>query len=458
MNVSFFHIYHTNDIHSHFEQWGKIVSFLKRRKTKHLIQGEDVLLVDVGDFVDRSHPISEATSGKGNITLLNEAGYDYVTIGNNEGITLSKRELEHLYDDATFQVLVNNLYHEQGERPSFAKPYVIHEIEHGIKIGLVGVTVAYPDFYSPLGWDIQNPFEAVAQSLKELEDQVDMIVVLSHLGKNDDKKLANLFPQIDVIIGAHTHHLFEHGFRENGVLLCCAEKYGHYVGHVSLAIDIDRKKVVDKTAMTTVASSLQEKSLETQQSLEMLQKRSQGLLSEARAHLSQPLIVDWFHPSPFSKLLATTLRQWCKADVGMVNAGILLSSLPEGIVTKGDIHRICPHPIHPCRVFLHGWEFEEVIKRAAADEMEQLEIKGFGFRGKVMGKMVYDGITVTENNILVNDAPLQPEKNYAVGTIDMFTFGTLFPEIRYAKEKKLYIPEFIRNVLEWELAHELRRN
>ena len=52
-----------------------------------------VYLFDIGDHVDRSHSFTEGTQGKGNIKLLNEAGYDAVTIGNNEGITMSKESL-----------------------------------------------------------------------------------------------------------------------------------------------------------------------------------------------------------------------------------------------------------------------------------------------------------------------------------------------------------------------------
>ena len=39
---------------------------------------------------------------------------------------------------------------------------------------------------------------------------------------------------IDVILGAHTHHLFERGILLNNTLLCCCEKWGRYVGHVRL--------------------------------------------------------------------------------------------------------------------------------------------------------------------------------------------------------------------------------
>ncbi len=48
------------------------------------------LYVDLGDHVDLSAPITEATLGK-NVALLNEAKCDVATIGNNEGMTISQR-------------------------------------------------------------------------------------------------------------------------------------------------------------------------------------------------------------------------------------------------------------------------------------------------------------------------------------------------------------------------------
>lgn len=89
------------------------------------------MTIDIGDHVDRFHSISEATNGLGNTKLLNEALYDYVTIGNNEGITLAKEHLNRLYDDAGFEVLVANLFEKEGVRPSWAKPYKLHTTTDG---------------------------------------------------------------------------------------------------------------------------------------------------------------------------------------------------------------------------------------------------------------------------------------------------------------------------------------
>ncbi|WP_369403981.1 hypothetical protein [Secundilactobacillus silagei] len=59
--------------------------------------------------MDRAHPLTEATNGQSNVTLMNQIHYDGVTIGNNEGLGNSKKQLNHLYDQANFDVILGNL-------------------------------------------------------------------------------------------------------------------------------------------------------------------------------------------------------------------------------------------------------------------------------------------------------------------------------------------------------------
>ena len=108
-HVETIHIYHTNDIHSHFDSWPKISRHLQSRRQLHRLENEACFVFDIGDHVDRSHPFTEGTAGKGNVALLNRAGYDAVTIGNNEGITMSKKALNTLYEGAEFDVIISNL-------------------------------------------------------------------------------------------------------------------------------------------------------------------------------------------------------------------------------------------------------------------------------------------------------------------------------------------------------------
>ena len=67
------HIFHTNDLHSHFEYWLRMQNFIKEQRQLLASRGEVSFLFDIGDHMDRSNIYTEATLGKGNVELLNEA-------------------------------------------------------------------------------------------------------------------------------------------------------------------------------------------------------------------------------------------------------------------------------------------------------------------------------------------------------------------------------------------------
>ncbi|WP_306807307.1 bifunctional metallophosphatase/5'-nucleotidase [Peribacillus muralis] len=449
------HLYHTNDLHSHFEKWPRIDKFLKERRDLHQETGEEAIIFDIGDHVDRWHPHTEGTLGKGNVELLNEAGYQYVTIGNNEGITLPHEALDSLYNDARFKVLAANIYYRNHERPEWALPYWIHTTTKGTRIALIGLTAFFQKFYSAMDWELTEPFEELKKQLEEIKTKADVIIILSHLGIHDDERMATDFPQIDVILGAHTHHILHQGKLVNDVLLCGAGKYGYYVGQVEMTIEQD-KRISKKTALLYDTNDFLE--LEGERSwLEAMYKAGGETLNEVVVDLPEALENDWFKVSPLTKILGEALREWSKADCTFLNAGLLLDGLPKGPVTKGDIHRICPHPINPCIVEVNGNELKEILMQSRNEEWPQLQVKGFGFRGKIMGVMHYDRIEFDEiengivKAILINGEKLIADKSYQLAIPDMFTFGHFFPSIQRSNRKEYLLPEFLRDILVWKL-------
>ncbi|AGT33324.1 5'-nucleotidase [Geobacillus genomosp. 3] len=454
------YIYHTNDVHSHFEHWPQIARFLSERRGEHRARNEAMLLFDVGDFLDRVHPITEATRGKANVDLLNDLGYDAVTIGNNEGITLDYNELDSLYERARFPVVVANLFRRDGTRPPWALPYAVIPATETFRIGVVGATAPLVKFYELLGWKIAPPFDMLAAAVADVKRQADCVVVLSHLGVNEDEKMAAMIPDVDIILGSHTHHVFPEGKMVNGTLLCAAGKYGKYVGVVKL--DIEQHRLARASATVVDVDTLP-RSEQVERHLHCLEQDSLArLAAEQVAVLEDDLPLNWFAPSPLGNLLASALREWCGADIGMVNAGVLLEPLEKGPVTKKDLHRICPHPLNPCKVKLRGAELKEIMLEAHTERMKHLRFKGFGFRGEVMGEMVYDGVEIeTEleedgawhiRGIRINGEPLDPERTYDVATTDMFAIGHFYPQIQRAAEKTYYMPEFLRDLLAWKLT------
>ena len=225
----------------------KSIVFFASENTEHE-EGEACFVFDIGDYVDRSHPFTEGTYGKGNTHLLNAAGYDAVTIGNNEGITMAKDALSTLYTEADFDVILCNLF-ENGKYPEWAVPFKVYTTAMGTKIGVIGATAEYPSFYAKLGWKVTEPREAVKKYVEQLKGDMDILVCLSHMGIHEDERLAANVRKLDVIFGAHTHHLFHEGEFVGPVLLAATGKYGDYIGQVTLQIDRYTKEVTGKNAM-----------------------------------------------------------------------------------------------------------------------------------------------------------------------------------------------------------------
>lgn len=457
------YFYYTNDLHSDFQHWPRIAGYLKKQKKRHQAENTSSWIVDIGDHIDRVDPIAEAFMGKANVELMNDAGYDIVTLGNNEGITMAHEELQALYTEADFEVVCANLRSMSGIHPDWLKPTVEIQSVNGVRIGVIGLTVPFNPFYNLLDWHVDYPFRTLDKYITELKESTDIIVLLSHLGINEDREIAHRFPDIDVIIGGHTHHLLRTGEIVNNTIITAAGKHCTFIGEVILTWDHLEKKLIQKEAYATKITHMKEDT-ETKQQLLSFSEQADEILSEEIIQIKEPLAVDWFKNTAIIQALTDTLKEWTKADISMLNAGILLDQFEAGYITYKDVHRICPHPINPCVVELKGSELYEVIRAAHTKELRELALKGFGFRGKVIGRMIFSGIDIetgVHNNgqeyvkgVNFKGEALVSEDTYSLATADAFTFGHLLPEIVRSTMKRFFLPEFMRDLL----VHTLRES
>jgi 2',3'-cyclic-nucleotide 2'-phosphodiesterase (5'-nucleotidase family) len=194
------------------------------------------------------------------------------------------------------------------------------------------------------------------------------------------------------------------------------------------------------------------------------EQRSRDRLTLSVARLEQPLYIRWESESPLGNLLASGLRNWTGAEIGLVNAGQILQSLEEGTVTQYRLLEICPPPINPCLIRLPGHELRLALEEALLDEFTLKPIKGFGFRGKLLGTLCVSGLRIEYaaeaepyrkiRSVTVNGEPLDEQRMYNVGTIDMFTFGIGYMSLSRGQIVQYYLPEFIRDVLGDQLQNE----
>lgn len=441
---------HTNDLHSHLENWPKLRRFLLTRKQEETID-KQVITVDLGDFVDRWHPLTEATHGQANVQLMNQIHYDAATIGNNEGVGSSKNELNHLYDQANFDIILDNLFDKQTlQPPEWAQQSKIITTEQGTKVGLLAFTAPFPLTYNPNGWDIRQVMDILPELVAELRPNVDVLVLMSHLGISVDRQIARDLPEIDVVLGSHTHHLFETGEKINGVQLAAAGKYGYYVGEVHVTVDEDHR--IQKTSARTFPTEKMLELPEDQEEIDGYLAEGHRLLADKKvADVPFSMSTDLQADHPMINYTLAAVKEAAGTDAAVLNSGLFLTDVPAGIVNQDQLHTALPHPMHLIKVTLDGENLIRLILEMEKNRhfLINFPVMGMGFRGKIFGHLVYDGIEYDPVNHQVRwlGELVDPELDYTIATVDHFMFVPFFPTIEIAGRYEFLFPDFIRSVL-----------
>ncbi|MBG9982211.1 bifunctional metallophosphatase/5'-nucleotidase [Aerococcaceae bacterium DSM 111020] len=437
-----FKIIHTNDIHSHLENWPGIKQFITQRTATYQASQTPFLLMDIGDAIDAYHPMIEATQGRIMIELFNEVAYDCVTIGNNEGINIPPEHLAALYEEGTFDVTIANLldgnYHQT---PNYAKPYLEYEIDNK-KIIVFGLTAPYPTYHYN-HYHILSPVETLRPLLKEIKKQKpDFIILLSHLGLNEDRYLAQVFPQIDLILGGHTHHLLPEGEWVNQTLLTGCGRYGQYIGEVT----------VDYNQMTNQWDIYAETFA--------IKSRPDPYIAIGENRLAEQLLPMFSHPlrsdvligqQSFVQFALETIQTFASADVAVLNNGLFLSDLSPEQTNAFELQKALPHPMHLAKLTMTGEELRNILEQfqTKRDALIDRPIKGLGFRGEFFGElMVKDAYYDREyEQWYVNGSALNSTAQYTLVTVDHLLFLPFFTYLQDIDERELLFPELLREVI-----------
>ena len=443
-------ILHTNDIHSHFENWPKIRRYLIGTRKQLREKGETVITVDLGDAMDRVHPLSEATNGKINIELMNKIGYDAATVGNNEGIGNSHEQLNAMYDNAEFPIILDNIINKRTRRaPQWAESSKIITTDKGVKIGLLACTAPFNATYRMNDWIPLEVDDVLPDLLKRIRPKVDVLVLMSHLGIDVDRAIASKYPEFDVILGSHTHHLLEHGEKIGQTILCAAGKWGRYIGRVTL--NISDHKLIDKKAEVVKTASLSESSGDATE-IERYQKEGESLLREKKvAVLPKDYPGSWVKRSPLMNVSLKAIQFVTQTEASILNGGLFLDDLHQGVLTRYDLHHILPHPMRIVKVRLNGYNLWRLIREMEKNRnhLRNSIVKGNGFRGKVFGELVYDGIEFDplSKSVSWHGQILDPGADYEIATVDNFIYCPFFPTLEIVGHPKYIGDRFLRDVV-----------
>lgn len=443
-------IVHTNDLHSHFESFPKVGRYLAQaQKDEHFDQ---TLTFDAGDFMDRSHPLTEATNGQINIEFMNSFHYDAVTIGNNEGVCNPHEVLAHLFDEANFDVVLADVFNKDGSQVDWAQPYKIIKTKKGTRIAVIGFTAAYPMTYKPNVWEVKQPVELLGGLLEKLAGRYDLLFLLTHVGIGQDRLLAKKFPQIDLIIGGHSHTLLPGGEKYGHTWIVQTGKWGRYIGDVTVKID-DAHNLLSIAPKTVKTEDLPEMPGDEELIRDWWNHGYQLLARHKVAFLPEKFEDDTIAAVQVS---LDAMASFAKTDLALLNSGLFLAPFKEGLITRADLHKSLPHPMHVARAKLKGRDLWRLVMEVEKNRhfLHKFPLRGMSFRGKIFGDIYYKGLKLNHHDrqVYVQGHKIDKDKDYTIAVLDHHILVPFFPTLAIVGHNTILAPQFLREVVADYLA------
>lgn len=449
-------IYHTNDIHSQLSYWPRIARYLTQEKQRLMSKKETVYVFDDGDATDRVHPLTEATNGKAIAELLHDGSYDAVTIGNNEGIGNTKDQLNDLFSEARYEVVVSNLKDKETEsRPDWAREVLLLKTKGQHTFALVGLTIPLPMSYDSLGWNVEDPFDVLDELVRTYRNKVDGFILLSHLGLPTDREIAERYPEVLVIMGGHTHHLLPEGEMIEGTLIAGAGKFGTHVGKITLEYD-KGNQILMAAEVIDVRSQVDPVPDEHVDMNELYRIGNSMLEHEVLGELKQPLNKEQVAEPNLISLTLAAMTSLSDTTIGVVNTGLFLESLPKGLINRRQLHEALPHPMRVVEVSMDGRSLKRLLNQMEQqkEKLKMLPVKGYGFRGKIFGSLYFQGIKRIKEGIYINGKELDQNREYKLITVDYFLYVPFFPELQAQTSVRMISPDFLRTIVGNYIAHQ----
>ena len=304
-----------------------------------------------GDILLGSNPMTNKVASN----FLNWIGVKDNALGNHE-LDATPAALAESLKDAKYNLLAANVsVNPSSPMSGKIKKSVIEEY-NGIKFGIIGT--APSDALERVGTreslddisidDFDTTVKKVQEEINNLKSQnVNKIIVLSHSGKDADKRLAQETDGIDIILGAHTHDLYK-GVKEGEnlvysksgepVILTQIGKDGEYVGVLNTVFDKDG--VITKVQNNVMRTGAFTRKLPFKTAVESIIGKPEviGTIKSAPPSPEDRLISN----NPHGNLIVDAMRKELGTDIALLNAGNLRGYFPEGEVDSRRINDVTP--------------------------------------------------------------------------------------------------------------------
>ena len=397
------------------------VATLDQRLTR---DGATTLMMLAGDFLSSS-VASTIFKGEQMIAALNAAGLDVATLGNHEFDFGAEILLRRMAEARWQWVVANAVDRRTGKPVGGASPYIVRTFGP-LKVAILGLcsTEGFVGDRLP-EFEISDPLRAAARYLPMIRrERVDAIVALTHLDFEQDRALAERFPEIDVIVGGHEH--FPIAAAVNRTFISKAGSDAKFVARIDIAKRPGRP-VERFYELIPITSALPDdpKTAEVVNAYES--KLGAGLdevVGSNRTPLEGTSSRLRASETNLGDLVADAVRAAARSDAALVNGGGIRG---DRVHAPGPLTRRTLTEIHPFgnvvttlsvpgRVIVAALEHGVSRLPAAAGQFPQ--VSGVTFRVNLDAQ---PGSRVTD--VRIQNAPIDPNRSYTLAVPDFILAG-----------------------------------
>lgn len=382
MSVKKLTLLHSNDMHGDFlaESIEKKlvggVSMLSGYLNTVRKKEKNVLYAIAGDMFKGSIIDSEF-KGISTIEIMNMLSPDIATLGNHE-TDYGVAHLLFLEKCAKFPIINANLFIKTNHVRLFT-PYKILEVD-GLNIMFIGI-ITEEVLAQTKNEAVIGSFVDVREAAKEIgvicdnykTTKIDYTVILTHIGIEEDKKLAALLDKelrVDLIIGGHSHTVIDKPLEVNGIKIVQAGTGTDLIGRMDIEFDTDKKKVLsEKWQCVPIDSSHCPNDTVMEEVLNVYKTKTDEKYSRIITRLAKELT----HPArteetSLGNLFADLLQVDSSFDVMLYGSGSIRKKAMGPIVTYQDLQECCPYddPIYMLEVT--GDQFKRMLAFVLREE------------------------------------------------------------------------------------------
>ena len=428
-------ILHVNDTHGHILPYTEksvsknvpvsgvayLAQMVQEERSKN---PEGTLLLSAGDMFQGT-PVSNLFNGKPVIEVMNYLEFDAMAIGNHE-FDWGMDAFRNLLVSSRFPFLSANIKDRSGHYLPGVKPFIMVS-KKNLKIAIIGITtpeVMYSTKPGNIeGFKVHRPENILPELIKTVKEEgAHIIIVLSHLGLDADRELAQRVPGIHVIVGGHSHTAIKKPVIIGDTIILQAGHYGFYLGVFELSVDTGTGKIVDFTKSRVLKKVLAGPDMPYDEVAAGIVNTYHDQIKEKFAEVVGETSVDlkrrYQRESNIGNLICDTMREETNADIAFFNSGGIRMDIPKGKITLEQVFTLLPFDNNLVTMNLSGAQILEILEYNARMEQGFLQASGIKIHYDVSEPV---GSRVKE--VYIWGKPLTKEKTYTVTTIDFLAAG-----------------------------------